>query len=142
MLAKASLNIRNWRKPQNRYQWVIVILLLLLVLLQGSLWLSRASVIRWLLLEVKTHQQSSANQMLINHNQKLYQIVLALRHNKQAIESIARSQLAMIKEGEMYYYVVQKSTPSQLITKANPVDYTNVLEADPVGFINALPPGQ
>jgi cell division protein FtsB len=85
---------------------LIAILLVVFVMLQYRLWVGKGS-----LAEVTNLQQeiSGLNQELVKlreRNRALQAEVEDLRSGQSAIEERARSELGMIKEGEIFYQVV------------------------------------
>ncbi len=81
-------------------------LLLLTILLQTKLWFDKGG---WL--DVKEMQQSIAkqtekNEALRIENQRLHAEVQGLKEGQDAIEERARSELGMIKKGEVFYQII------------------------------------
>ena len=81
-------------------------LLLLTILLQTKLWFDKGG---WL--DVKEIQQTIAkqtekNETLRKENQRLHAEVLGLKEGQDAIEERARSELGMIKRGEVFYQII------------------------------------
>ena len=86
---------------------LIAILILLLVVLQYRLWVGPGS-----LAEVNNLKQEIAELEkelvgLRERNRALQAEVKDLRGGQSAIEERARSELGMIKEGEVFYQVIQ-----------------------------------
>lgn len=86
---------------------VIAILILLLVVLQYRLWVGAGS-----LAEVNNlkHEIAELEKELVGlreRNRALQAEVKDLRSGQSAIEERARSELGMIKEGEVFYQVIQ-----------------------------------
>jgi cell division protein FtsB len=86
---------------------VIAILILLLIILQYRLWVGPGS-----LAEVNNlkHEIAELEQELVGlreRNRALQAEVKDLRSGQSAIEERARSELGMIKEGEVFYQVIQ-----------------------------------
>jgi cell division protein FtsB len=86
---------------------LIAILILLLVVLQYRLWVGAGS-----LAEVNNlkHEIAELEQELVGlreRNRALQAEVKDLRTGQSAIEERARSELGMIKEGEVFYQVIQ-----------------------------------
>ncbi|MES9939969.1 MAG: cell division protein FtsB [Candidatus Thiodiazotropha sp. 6PLUC2] len=92
----------------------IFILVILLAFLQYRLWVGEGSLaeVNNLKDEIQTLQQEMVG--LRKRNDALQAEVEDLRSGQDAIEERARSELGMIKEGEIFYQVV---TPSE--DKAN-----------------------
>jgi cell division protein FtsB len=86
---------------------VIAILILLLIVLQYRLWVGAGS-----LAEVNNlkHEIAELEKELVGlreRNRALQAEVKDLRSGQSAIEERARSELGMIKEGEVFYQVIQ-----------------------------------
>ncbi|MCP4992319.1 MAG: cell division protein FtsB [Gammaproteobacteria bacterium] len=86
---------------------LIALLVVMLLVLQYRLWVGEGS-----LAEVHTLQQSIAIQkqelaQLRQRNQALQAEVEDLRQGLDAVEERARSELGMIREGEIFYQVVE-----------------------------------
>ncbi|MCU7915301.1 MAG: cell division protein FtsB [Candidatus Thiodiazotropha sp. (ex Gloverina cf. vestifex)] len=86
---------------------LITILIILLIVLQYRLWVGPGS-----LAEVNNlkHEIGELEQELLGlreRNRALQAEVEDLRSGQSAIEERARSELGMIKEGEVFYQVVQ-----------------------------------
>lgn len=88
----------------------IFILVILLAFLQYRLWVGEGSLaeVNNLKDEIQTLQQEMVG--LRKRNDALQAEVEDLRSGQDAIEERARSELGMIKEGEIFYQVV---TPSE-----------------------------
>ena len=88
-------------------QKLIVFLLLLLVYLQYQLWMSDGGLLDvWELhTEVETLRRENAE--LQERNAALNAEVLDLKQGLDAIEEHAREDLGMVKEGEVFYQVVE-----------------------------------
>jgi cell division protein FtsB len=86
---------------------VIAILILLLIVLQYRLWVGAGS-----LAEVNNlkHELAELEKELVGlreRNRALQAEVKDLRSGQSAIEERARSELGMIKEGEVFYQVIK-----------------------------------
>jgi cell division protein FtsB len=82
-------------------------LLLLLVILQLTLWLGDGGLLEvWdQHQEVETQRQENAR--LRERNEALNAEVLDLKQGLEAVEEHAREDLGMVKEGEVFYQVVE-----------------------------------
>jgi len=89
-------------------RWLGVVLLLVLLVLQYRLWVGDGSLaeVRALREEIDT-QQKELDQ-LRSRNQTLEAEVLDLREGLGALEERARSELGMIKDGEMFLQVIEE----------------------------------
>jgi cell division protein FtsB len=81
--------------------------LLLLVVLQISLWKSDSSLVDFFTLQREIKTQIHENQSLIERNAALTGDVIDLKEGVEAIEERARNEMGMIKEGEVFYQVVK-----------------------------------
>jgi cell division protein FtsB len=84
-----------------------IFLLVLLILLQYRLWFQSDGVMDMLHLKKQLSLETQENEQLAKRNQMLLQQVQKLQNNNDAIESRARHELGMIKEGETFYQVVK-----------------------------------
>ena len=106
------MKFKSWLLAFNlsRSQWTLLIaIIVILLLLQRSLWFGQASVFSWVSQNHKNHQLSVHIQVLKKRNTQMYQKILAVRHNKEAIEALARQELGMIKKNEDFYFIVSRS---------------------------------
>ena len=92
------------RKP---FTWVIILMVLALLLMQGQLWLSSTGV--WAIISV--HRQiamvDAQNQKLLARNNHQIAKIEAFKHGDFAIETAARTELGMIRKDEVFYQVVE-----------------------------------
>ena len=86
---------------------LIAILALLAVLLQFKLWFGDGSMMEKWRLEQAVAAQADENASLRERNQALAAEVQDLKQGTEAVEERARSELGMIKQGEIFYQVVQ-----------------------------------
>lgn len=89
-------------------KWVLVFLLFVLLTLQFRLWVGEGSYAGVQGLKEEIEQQQSENEGLEARNETLYQEVSELKTGQDAVEELARSELGMIKEGEIYYLLVDE----------------------------------
>lgn len=89
-------------------RWIIVVLLVLLAVLQFRLWSGKGSLaeVRALRQEIAIQQQ--ALDEMLERNRILAAEVLDLREGVAALEERARSELGMIKDGEIFLQVIDK----------------------------------
>ncbi len=85
---------------------VVIVLLVLLVTLQYTLWFGDGGYrdVAWLKKQVA--EQKAENRRLRERNRALEAEVVDLKQGRQAIEGRARSELGLIKPGEIFYQVV------------------------------------
>lgn len=89
-------------------RWVALILILILIGLQMKLWTGNGSMHDVENLRAAVRAQSDKNAKQVQLNQALAADVADLKNGKQAIEARARSELGLIKPGEVFYQVVEK----------------------------------
>lgn len=86
-------------------------LLLLIALLQYSLWLGKASWTKVWQVEQEVITVHENNLMLQNRNNMLEAEVNDLKQGLEAIEERARSDLGMTKQGEILFQIVKGTSP-------------------------------
>ena len=84
--------------------WVGVLLLLFA---QYVLWFGRGGLVSMMQLKALVEQQEITNTQLTQRNEKLLSHIRALREDPQTLEALARTEVGMIKPGEILYRVVQ-----------------------------------
>ncbi|WP_158884256.1 cell division protein FtsB [Rhodanobacter sp. L36] len=89
-------------------RWVALILFLVLIGLQLKLWSGNGSMREVDSLRVAVKKQSEENTRLQQRNQALGADVLDLKNGDQAVEARARTELGLIKPGEVFYQVVEQ----------------------------------
>ena len=94
-------------------KWLSFILLLLIAGMQHPLWRGEASWSKVMDKEQELASARSKNLLLQNRNNKLEAEVNDLKQGFEAIEEHARSDLGMIKEGEILFQIV-RNTQSNL----------------------------
>ena len=85
---------------------VIVTLVALFALLQYDLWFGESSLPDLWQLQQSIEQQQQQNQALKERNASLEAEVKDLKQGLHAIEERARSELGMVKKGEVFIQVV------------------------------------
>ncbi|MBS0299875.1 MAG: cell division protein FtsB [Gammaproteobacteria bacterium] len=85
------------------------ILLLLIAAMQYPLWLGKASWLKVWQVDQEVIAARAENLQLQNRNNKLEAEVNDLKQGLEAIEERARSDLGMIKEGEILFQIVRNS---------------------------------
>jgi cell division protein FtsB len=86
---------------------LLILLVILLVFLQYSLWFGDGSLQEVWRLHKDVEQQRQQNAVLRERNEALEAEVLDLQQGLEAIEEHAREDLGMIKKGETFYQVVE-----------------------------------
>jgi cell division protein FtsB len=89
-------------------RWLALGLLLLLLLLQYRLWFAEGSLAELHRLKAEIEQQQALNETLRVRNDRLEEEVLELQQGLETVEERARRDLGMIREGEVYYQVVEE----------------------------------
>ncbi|PSJ17002.1 cell division protein FtsB [Nitrosomonas supralitoralis] len=86
-------------------------LLALVVAMQYPLWFGKASWLRVWQVDQEVVAARKNNLLLQNRNNKLEAEVNDLKQGLEAIEERARSDLGMIKEGEILFQIVKNAQP-------------------------------
>ena len=98
-----------------------LILLLLFGVLQFRLWFGAGGVQDLRHLQRLEREQIAENQVLRERNRRLTAEVLDLKQGHAAIEEQARSEMGMIRRGEVFYQLVAEDKPrSSLSAKVGP----------------------
>jgi len=90
-------------------RWLGLVLLLILLVLQYRLWVGEGSLAEVQALRKEIRTQKQELEQLRGRNQTLEAEVLDLREGLDALEERARSELGMIKEGEMFLQVIEEA---------------------------------
>ncbi|VAW53765.1 Cell division protein DivIC (FtsB), stabilizes FtsL against RasP cleavage [hydrothermal vent metagenome] len=93
---------------------IAFVLLVLLVWLQYKIWLQDGGIPEVLQLQQEVEEVTKEVHKLQERNSSLDAEVKDLKKGLDAIEERARSEMGMIKEGEVYYQVIksEKDLPS------------------------------
>jgi len=106
-------------------RWISLILLVLILLWQYPLWLGKGSWIKVWELDRQVDVQKATNQQTRSRNAVLDAEVRDLKQGTAAIEERARSELGMIRPGEIFFQVVTEipSAPVKGVdkTKSKPM---------------------
>lgn len=86
---------------------ILASLALMFLALQYTVWLGDFSYVRLTALKGAVLLQEDANAALEKRNQRLRADVIDLKRGTDALEERARVQLGMIKEGEMFFQVIE-----------------------------------
>jgi cell division protein FtsB len=89
---------------------VTYILLVLLLLLQYSLWLGKGSWLKVWDMDKQVEAQRQINDVNQKRNASLDAEVRDLKRGTDALEERARSELGMVKPGEIFFQVVGEDT--------------------------------
>lgn len=87
-------------------RWLALILIVLLVGLQIKLWVGDGGMRDLRSVRDRVAAQKAENAKLQQRNDALHADVEDLKHGQDAVEARARSQLGLIKPGEVFYQVV------------------------------------
>ncbi len=85
-----------------------ITLIVLFCLLQYKLWFSSEGIIQTLRLNYQVHQQQKVNHRLAVRNRTVANDIRQLQ-SKSTVESLARKELGMVKNGETYYQFVHNN---------------------------------
>ena len=89
-------------------RWIALALIVILIGLQLKLWSGNGSMREVDALRVSVKKQTDDNARLLQRNQAVGADVLDLKHGDQAVEARARTELGLIKPGEVFYQVVER----------------------------------
>ena len=95
---------------------IALVLLLLLIWLQYKIWLQDGGIPEVIQLQEEVEEVKTEVEKLQERNSSLDAEVKDLKKGLDAIEERARSEMGMIKEGEVYYQVIE---PEQNKSSAN-----------------------
>ena len=87
-------------------RWLALILIALLIGLQIKLWIGDGGMRDLRAIRARVAEQKAENAKLQQRNEALHADVEDLKHGRDAVEARARSQLGLIKPGEVFYQVV------------------------------------
>ena len=95
-------------------RWVTLILAVLIMVLQYSLWFGRGSWFNVWDLKKQVEAQKQANQKAAERNAVMDAEVRDLKHGTAALEERARNDLGMVKKGEIFFQtpVLPASAPA------------------------------
>lgn len=82
---------------------LFALLLALLIVLQYKLWFADGGISQGRQLREKVEAQQEVDRLLEEQNQQLLAEIDDLKNGDDALEEQARSDLGLIKEGEVYY---------------------------------------
>jgi cell division protein FtsB len=90
-------------------RWIMLVLVIAGLAMQGQLWLSDSGVSKTRDLYYAVQDQREQNDDLQNRNAALEAEVINLKNGKAAAEERARTDLGMIGKSETFYQVVPAS---------------------------------
>lgn len=88
-------------------RWLTLVLLIVIAALQWPLWFGKGSWLRVWQLDKQLEVQRAVNETLIARNAALDAEVKDLKTGTDAIEERARSELGMIRQGEVFFQLLQ-----------------------------------
>ncbi len=86
---------------------ILALLALMFLALQYTVWLGDFGYVRLTALQAAVMVQEDTNAALEKRNQRLRADVIDLKRGTDALEERARVQLGMIKEGEVFFQVIE-----------------------------------
>lgn len=89
-------------------RWLIAVLVILLLVLQYRLWVGRGSLAEVVSLKQEIAEQKQLLEELTNRNKALRAEVDSLKEGLEAVEERARTDLGMIRDGEVFYQVLDE----------------------------------
>ena len=89
-------------------RWLLILLIILFAGLQVRLWVGEGSLAHKAELDRQLDLQKQKNQQLEKRNELIAEEVESLKGNLDSIEEKARKDLGMIKQGEIFYLVIDK----------------------------------
>ncbi len=89
-------------------KFLYALLIFLFFALQYQLWIGEGGMQALNILEVELEAQHNVNEDLAERNRLLEIEVLDLKNGLEAVEERARSELGMIKDGEVFYLLIEK----------------------------------
>jgi len=92
---------------------IAFVLLFLLIWLQYKIWLQDGDIPEVVQLQQEVEEVKTEVQQLQERNSSLDAEVKDLKKGLDAIEERARSEMGMIKQGEVYYQVIEPDTKSE-----------------------------
>ena len=101
---------------------VTYILLALILLLQYPLWLGKGSWLRVWDNNRQLEEQKTINEKTRQRNTVLDAEVRDLKRGTEALEERARSELGMIKQGEVFFQVVGENAATSAVVAPPPND--------------------
>lgn len=94
-------------------RWLIAGLVLIVLFLQGRLWVGEGSLAQVSGLQVRVERESAENSIKEQRNRVLRAEIVELKSGLESIEEKARSEFGLIKEGETFFLLVDESKSRQ-----------------------------
>ena len=92
---------------------IIIVLLVLLLWLQYKIWLQDGGIPEVMQLQDEVREVADEVKKLRERNASLDAEVKDLKKGLDAIEERARSEMGMIRKGEVYYQVIEPGTDTE-----------------------------
>lgn len=92
-------------------RWLVGILLVLFFLLQYQLWFGHGGYLELRELRATVAEQEAEIERLKERNEALAAEVKNLKKGLDAVEERARGELGMVRDGEVFYQVIEKDKP-------------------------------
>jgi cell division protein FtsB len=86
----------------------LTLLILTLMVMQQQIWFGDSGYFERKALAQRHAEQQERTQMLIQRNAKMAAEILALKNDAEAFESRARTELGMVKDGEVFYLIPEE----------------------------------
>jgi len=101
-------------------RWITVILAIVVLAVQGQLWLSAEGLQKTRDLRAAVAEQQRQNQLLRERNEALDAEVVNLKHGREAAEERARTDLGMIGPTETFFQVIPSGERKIVANASNP----------------------
>ena len=101
-------------------RWILIVLAIAGLALQGQLWLSEDGFRKTRGLRAAVAEQRGQNQGLSDRNASLEAEVINLKEGHEAAEERARTDLGMIGKTETFYQVIPAGDSSMVANADNP----------------------
>ncbi len=85
-----------------------ILLFAALVVMQGVFWTGQNGIFDYMALQQDLQDSRDRNARLGHRNDRLMEDVVDLKRKTDAIEEIARNRLGMIRDGEIFYQVIER----------------------------------
>lgn len=115
-----------------------LIFVVLIALLQYPLWLGKGSWLRVWDLNRQLADQQEKNNGLKARNETLNAEVLDLKSGRAAIEELARSELGMVKQDEVFYQVLENNVTKVDAQPSSVVQATQSAVVNPANSVNPV----
>ena len=101
-------------RDRNLLRWLALAVLLVVGLLQVRLWSGPGGMPEVWRLQSRVHDQTAENESLKARNTALDADVTDLKQGREAAEERARSELGMVRPGEIFYHVIEAPTTTDV----------------------------